>query len=248
MNFLFFLMPVFFIISFFYSAVGLGGGSAYIAVLAISGISYTFIPTLALSLNLIASGSSWIGYKKSGHFQPSLLLPLVLASVPAAFLGGLIHFSEKFFYLLLGSVLLVVALWIFLSPEIQPSHKPIAPFIKWSIRLGIGMGLGFLAGVVGIGGGIFLGPVLLGLGWTNAKQTAAVTSGFIFLNSLSGLLAHLSKQIPDLSIWLPLITVVLLGGLLGSYTGSHRFSTKLVQKSLGVVLFFASIMIGAKIL
>lgn len=248
MSFLFFLMPLFFLISFFYSSVGLGGGSAYIAVLAISGISYTFIPTLALSLNLIASGSSWIGYKKSGHFQAGLLLPLVMASVPAAFLGGLIHFSEKFFYILLGTILFLVALWIFLSPEIQPSQKPLAQFKRWLITLGIGTALGFLAGVVGIGGGIFLGPVLLGLGWTDAKQTAAVTSGFIFLNSISGLLAHLTKQIPDLSIWLPLIGVVLLGGLLGSYTGSHLFSTKLVQRSLGVVLFFASIMIGAKIL
>ncbi len=248
MSFLLFLMPLFFIISFFYSSVGLGGGSAYIAVLAISGISYTSIPTVALSLNLIVSGSSWIGYKKSGHFQPGLLFPLVIASVPAAFIGGLIHFSEKFFYILLGTVLFSVALWIFLSPEIQPSQKPIAQFKRWLTALGIGAALGFLAGVVGIGGGIFLGPVLLGLGWTNAKQTAAVTSGFIFLNSVSGLSAHLTKQIPELSIWLPLIGVVLLGGLLGSYTGSHLFSTKIIQRFLGAVLIFASIMIGAKIL
>ncbi|EQB64326.1 MAG: hypothetical protein RBG1_1C00001G1905 [candidate division Zixibacteria bacterium RBG-1] len=242
------LAPLFLVISFIYSSVGLGGGSAYIAALAVSGIPYSSIPTLALSLNLIVSGSSWIGYSKSGYFQPRLLFSLVLASVPAAFIGGLIPLSEKTFFLLLGLVLFLSAIWILFSQEIHPSAIKHSGYKKFIVASGIGMALGFLAVSLGIGGGIFLAPVLLAIGWTNAKQTAALTSAFIFLNSFSGLLAHLTKQIPDLTTWLPLVAVVLLGGVLGSYAGSTLFSTKLVQKVLGIVLMFASFIIGAKAL
>ncbi|EQB63331.1 MAG: hypothetical protein RBG1_1C00001G0910 [candidate division Zixibacteria bacterium RBG-1] len=245
---LFILTPLFFVISFIYSSVGLGGGSAYIAALAVSGVPYSAIPTIALSLNLIVSASSWLGYFKSGYFQMRLLLPLVLASVPAAFVGGLVPFSEKSFYLLLGLVLFLSAIWILFSREINPSVKKSSSYKKFIVACGIGMVLGFLAGSLGIGGGIFLAPVLLAIGWTNAKQTAALTSAFIFLNSFSGLLAHLTKQIPDLTTWLPLVAVVLLGGVLGSYAGSTLFSTKLVQKVLGIVLMFASFIIGVKAL
>ena len=245
---LFILTPLFFVISFIYSSVGLGGGSAYIAALAVSGIPYSSIPTLALSLNLIVSGSSWIGYSKSGYFQPRLLFSLVLASVPAAFIGGLIPLSEKTFFLLLGLVLFLSAIWILFSSEINPLVKRPLGYKKFLVASGIGISLGFLAGSLGIGGGIFLAPVLLAIGWTNAKQTAALTSAFIFLNSFSGLLAHLTKPIPDLTTWLPLVAVVLLGGVLGSYAGSTLFSTKLVQKVLGIVLMFASFIIGVKAL
>ncbi len=248
MNPLIFLAPLFFMISFLYSLVGLGGGSAYIAALALSGVSYTFIPTIALSLNIVVSGSSWLRYFEAGYFKPKILFPLVLSSIPTAFIGGLLPLSEKSFYLLLVWILLLSAVWIFLAKEIRPSKKPIPHYKRFLIAFSLGTILGFISGSVGIGGGIFLGPVLLLFGWTNPKQTAALTSAFVFLNSVSGSLAHLSKQFPDLSIWLPLLGVVLLGGQLGSVTGANIFSTKLLQKSLGVVLFVTSLVIGLKIL
>ena len=248
MNPFFPLAPLFFIISFFYSAVGLGGGSAYIAALALSGISHIHIPLIALSLNLIVSGSSWFGYFLAGYFQPRLLFPLVISSVPAAFLGGLIHLSAHAFYLILSSTLFLTAVWILASKEILPSGRHLIQSKKIFVASIIGGALGLLSGMVGIGGGIFLGPILLSIRWTDAKQTAAITSAFIFLNSLSGLSVRLSNQLPDLSIWLSLVAVVLLGGQVGAYAGANYFSIKSVQRSLGVALLFAALMIGGKAL
>ena len=248
MTSLYLLAPLFLVIAFLYSSVGLGGGSAYIAVLALSGVPYTVIPMIALFLNLIVSGLSWAGYFRAGHFQVRTLLPFAVTSIPMAHLGGLIPLSEKPFYLILGAVLFLAALRIFISNEIQPLQRKISPAGKWLAALGIGAVLGLLAGMVGIGGGIFLGPVLLLLHLANAKQTAAITSAFIFLNSLSGFLAHLSRQPPVWSLLLPFMAVVLLGAQLGSYTGANLLSLRQLQKTLGALLLVASIMVGSKIL
>lgn len=229
------LSPVFFLIALVYAAVGLGGGSAYLAVLVLSGVSYSLIPSTALSLNLIVSSGAFYLYWKAGYLRPRLLLPFVLTSIPAAFLGGLIPIGKEAFILLLGLGLLLAALRIFWRP--LPQRETDRRKMKiWWLGLPLGTVLGILAGLVGMGGGVLLSPVLLLLGWARPKEAAAVASAFIFLNSSSGLVAHSLKGAVDLGILLPAGIAVLIGGQLGARWGSHRWSNLTVQRALSVIL------------
>ena len=230
----------FFGVALLYSSVGHGGGSAYLAILALLGLSPDVIKPTALWLNIIVSANGFFNYYRAGHFSAKLLMPFVLTSVPAAFLGGFVRLSPRVFSALLALALLASALrLLFFSRAIQP-RQALSERRIFQISLPMGFLLGLLAGLVGVGGGIFLSPLLLILGWADAKRTAAVSSAFILLNSASGLLAHSLREAPDWGLLLPLAVVVFIGGQLGSRLGAYRIQPVPLQRLLGLVLLIAA--------
>ena len=187
--------PLFFIVAMLYASVGHGGASGYLALFVLFGIAQSGVVPIALMLNTLVAGLGWIVYMRRGFFSASLLLPFVIGSIPAAFVGGRIQLSSTAFSLVLGATLVLAALRMLFLREVQPVSNVAVTRQRqvWSVVLGIILGL--LAGMVGIGGGVFLSPILLFLKWADAKQTAAVSSAFIVLSvlivsvSVSGTLA-----------------------------------------------------------
>lgn len=235
------LLPLFLIAAVLYSSVGHGGASAYLAILVMAGFDRPSIAPTVLVLNLLVTVTGFINYYRAGHFSPRLLLPFVLTSIPGAFLGGMIVLPPKIFSGILGVTLLAASLrFLLLTQAIQP-RPSLGSAITYGVGLPVGFILGFLAGLVGIGGGIFLSPLLLILGWADAKKTAAVSAAFIILNSTSGLAAHLLRQTPNWELLLPLAATVPVGGLVGSWWGAFRLLPVTIQRLLGVVLLVASI-------
>jgi uncharacterized membrane protein YfcA len=235
------LLPLFLLAAMLYSLVGHGGASAYLAILVLAGYARPDIAPTVLILNILVTAAGFTNYLRAGHFSPRLLWPFILASFPAAYLGGMIPISQAAFSGILGGTLFIAGLrFLLFTKPIQP-RPPIEPHWIYGIGLPIGLVLGFLAGLIGIGGGIFLSPLLLLMGWANAKQTAAVSAAFIILNSLSGLAAHSLRGTIHLELALPLGVTVLIGGQIGSWWGARKVPPTVLQQVLGVVLLSASI-------
>jgi uncharacterized protein len=233
------MLPLgFFIISLLYSTVGFGGGSSYLALLAVSGISFLLLPKIALICNLtVVSGGVW-HYYKQGHFNKGLILPFVLPSIPMAFFGGMYPISEKIFLTLLSITLVLSGLRLLFTVHQEENTKQPSYYLS----IPIGAILGFLSGVVGIGGGIFLAPIMLSLKWGKAKEVAAAASFFIWLNSLAGLIGQFTKGYPvDLLDFWPLFMAVFLGGQIGSRIGSHQKVSQLtIQRATAVLILLIS--------
>lgn len=230
-----------FVIALLYSSVGHGGASGYLAILVLAGYMRSDITPVVLILNIAVASTGFFHYARAGHFSCKLLKPLVIASIPAAFLGGMIPLNDRIYSALLGFTLLIAALRflfitrIFQSRETQPSVSS----NTWALPIGAVLGL--LAGMVGVGGGIFLSPLLLFLHWADAKQTAAVSAAFIVLNSLSGLAAHLLQgAVVDWTLLSSIAATIYIGGFLGSFLGAWRISLRALQQLLGSVLAIAS--------
>jgi uncharacterized membrane protein YfcA len=234
------LLPLFFAASMLYASVGHGGASAYLAILVLAGFSREAIAPTVLVLNILVALLGNVNYYRAGHFEIRLLLPFILTSVPAAFLGGSMQVSEKTFSAILGLTLLAAALRFIVFTKPIAGRQNLTPGIIFAIGLPVGALLGFLAGLIGIGGGIFLSPLLLLMKWADAKKTAAVSAGFIVLNSISGLAAHLFRGTLNWSQIGILALAVLLGGGVGSYTGAFRLLPVTLQRLLGIVLLAAS--------
>jgi uncharacterized membrane protein YfcA len=235
------LLPLFLLAAMLYSSVGHGGASAYLAILVLAGYARPEIAPTVLILNILVTVTGFANYFRAGHFTPRILWPFILASIPAAYLGGMISLSQQTFSGILGGALFIAGLrFTLFSKPILP-RPPVKPSWIYGIGLPVGLALGFLAGLIGIGGGIFLSPLLLLMGWADAKQTAAVSAAFIILNSLSGLAAHaLNGTIhPELAV--PLGLTVLIGGQIGSWWGAWKVPPKILQQILGVVLLIASL-------
>ncbi len=231
---------VFFIIAFIYSSVGLAGGSAYVAFLAILGIDRIYIPSTAQFLNIVVSFLGALNYKK--HFQKDFLKDLVIVyilSISGVVLGSKIELSDKAFYIILGSSLIASSVLSFLRDKISK--------IKFSIPRYLvpffGFSFGFLTGIVGIGGGIFLAPVLL-LANFPVKLISFTTSLYIFLNSSVGFLTNVFYNKVNITLVLSLALFVAIGGFCGSYFGSNRFKPEVVKTILNVIITF----IGGQIL
>ena len=194
-----------------------------------------------LVLNIIVTAAGFLNYYRAGHFSLRLLLPFVLTSIPAAFLGGMIVLPPKIFSGILGLTLLAAGLRFLLLTRPVRTGPSLGPAVAYGVGLPTGFALGLLAGLVGVGGGIFLSPLLLILGWADAKKTAAVSAAFILLNSMSGLAAHVLWKTPDWGMLLPLAAAALIGGQIGSWWGAWRIPPLKLQQLLGVVLLVASI-------
>lgn len=227
-----------FFVAFLYSSVGHGGASGYLALMAFFSFAPETMRPTALLLNIFVSLTAFIQYYRSGHFRWQLFWPFAIASIPAAFIGGLIVVDAKFYKMILGVLLLfpVVRLGgLKFSEEKNKKEQGLLP------SLIIGGLIGLLSGMIGIGGGIILSPVILLLHWANMKQTAAVSALFILVNSLAGLAGLFTKSFEIRPEMLWMIVVAFIGGLAGSYLGAKKFEGAFLKKVLAVVLLMASI-------
>jgi len=229
--------PLLFLVAFLYASVGLGGASGYLALMAIFAISPDVMKPTALLLNLFVSLTSFIQFYRGKHFNWKIFLPFAIASVPMAFVGGLIDIDAGVYKKILGLLLLIPIIRFLFFANLKPSE------IKESntvLSVFIGAAIGFLSGLIGIGGGIILSPVLLLLKWTDMKQTAAISALFIFVNSLAGLGGQLTKGIqfsPDMYMY---VVIAFVGGVCGAYFGSLRFKQTILKYMLAVVLALAA--------
>lgn len=219
-----------------YSAVGHAGASGYLAVMALLGTAPATMRPTALLLNLVVATIGTIQFARAGHFRWSLFWPFALTSVPAAFLGGRLVLPESAYGVLVGGVLLFSALRLVLArtPTAQTSRPP-----ALGVALVAGAALGFLSGLTGVGGGIFLSPLLLLAGWADLRTTAATSVTFILVNSVAGLLGQLpigDVWPPDLGYW---VGAVVLGGGVGATLGSRRLPLAVLRWVLAAVLLFA---------
>ncbi len=236
----FWLIPIFFVIALFYSMVGFGGGSSYLAVLVLAGLPYQQIPPVALVCNLIVAGGGFWHFYKGGHFEREKLFPLIILSIPMAFWGGSIRIGKELFSFLLGLSLLAAALRMAFPERLFDNPRTLSWKETWSLGLPIGGLLGFLSGLVGIGGGVFLSPLLLFMGWVNVKQASAFASFFILVNSLSGLMGQFQKGLGMAHFLLPLGIAVFIGGQIGSMLGSYHISKLKLQRLLATLLLLVS--------
>lgn len=225
-----------FLVAFLYASVGHGGASGYLALMVIYNISPEVLKPTALLLNLFVSLTSFIQFYRGKHFNWKIFLPFAIASVPMAFVGGLITVETVLYKKLLGLLLIIPIIRFLFFKNISIQDLKRSSFI---LSLLIGAIIGFLSGLIGIGGGIILSPVLLLLKWTNMKQAAAISALFIFVNSLSGLAGQLTKGIhfnPEMYVY---VIVAFTGGLCGAYFGSIRFNQSMLKYLLALVLMIA---------
>ena len=241
-----FLIPILFLIAFLYSSVGLGGGSSYTAMLAIFSVTSLAIPTISLTLNLFVTTIGSITFILNRHVRLNLLLPFLLSSIPLAYLGGSLHLPENIFLWILWASLIFVLIRIYFVEQINLKLDTNQQQ-RLIISIVAGMLLGFIAGAVGIGGGIYLIPLILVLGLGTAKEAAACGAIFVWVNSAVGLSARFVHQPIDLVHYLPLIIAVIIGGLLGSYLGARRYSAKTIEKVLGLVVVIAVLLLGKRL-
>lgn len=227
-----------FVVAALYSCVGHAGASGYIAVMALFGILPAVFRPTALVLNIIVSVLASIQFYRAGYFSWRLFWPFAALSVPFAFLGGRLSLPGSIYQPLIAMVLFFSSVRLFMRESSTRKSVHLPPLL---LSLGIGMTLGFLAGLTGVGGGIFLSPLLLLMGWAEVRQTAAVSALFIFVNSLSGLLGHVSslQAVPGFALQLAIAAV--LGGVIGSYFGSRRLPVIAIRRILGVVLLIAGL-------
>ena len=235
----------FFLIAVLYSAVGFGGGSSYLAVLALTALAFTQIRAIALLCNIVVvSGGTYI-YIKNKLFDWKRLLPLVSISVPMAFLGGYLKISQTFFFILLGITLLVAAILMWASKYITKKSDEI--LVKKSIKKDISYGgfIGFISGMVGIGGGIFLAPLLHLTKWDAPKKIAAAASFFILVNSVAGLAGqYLNPNFAvEPTLTLVLMVTVLVGGQIGSRLSVQLISPIKLKKATAVLIAFVAVRI-----
>jgi hypothetical protein len=232
-NFPLVLLLLLFAIAFLYASVGHGGASGYLALMSLFALPITFMKPTALILNILVSGVSFYFYYREKNFSWRLFYSFALTSVPFSFLGGFLTVDAKIYKIILGTLLLFA---VFKLLGFFGKEKTHLKEINMPLALSIGAIIGFLSGLIGIGGGIVLSPVLLLLGWASMKQTAAVSALFIFVNSISGVFGYLSQggEIPPSSNLL--IGVVFIGGLFGAYYGSKKFDNLVLRNILAFVL------------
>jgi uncharacterized protein len=228
------------LVALLYSSVGHGGASGYLALMRTTGMRPEEVSSAALLLNLLVSSVGFVQYARAGHFSWRTVWPFLIGSVPFAFIGGLIKISDRTFDLLLAAVLIWAAIRMaWPSPRDQPEAEEPAPKIP---AIAIGIGIGLLSGIVGVGGGIFLSPLMILFRWASARKTAAASALFILVNSAAGMGGRLAQGKLVITETLPwLLAAALVGGLIGSSIGAHRFSTRTLRLVLAAVLILAPI-------
>ncbi|NII28533.1 sulfite exporter TauE/SafE family protein [Pseudoflavitalea sp. X16] len=224
------------LVAFLYASVGHGGASGYLALMALFGVAPAVMKPTALVLNLFVSAVSFIQFYRARHFKKEICWPLIVASIPMAYIGGRITLDADIYKKILGVVLLISVVR-FLMPGSTAAGKLRPANRTWLFIIG-GL-IGLLSGMIGIGGGIILSPILLLLRWADVKQSAALSAVFIFVNSLAGLLGQLSKSVSFTPSMYAYVGIALVGGLAGAYFGAKHFKNSVLKYILAGVLLLA---------
>jgi hypothetical protein len=237
------LIAAVFTVAFFYSSVGHGGATGYLAALALVGVAPVSAKVAVLITNIFVASIAFWRFYKAGHFDWKFFLSFAVASIPLAFLGSKIHVSPQAYKIILGAVLSVAGIILLFRSRWQTDDVAVRKCF-WLFALLVGAGLGFLAGLTGIGGGVFLSPVLYLFRWVKPKTTGGIAAGFIVVNSISGLAGAGWGKITHAGplLWLTLPAVI--GALLGTHLGARRWSSVTFSRVLAGVLIFA----GGKLL
>jgi uncharacterized membrane protein YfcA len=227
-----------FVVAFLYSSVGHGGASGYLALMTLFSFAPETMRPTALMLNVLVSAIAFIQFYRKDFFQWKLFWPFAVTSIPAAFLGGMISVEETLYKKILAVLLLFsVVRLVGFNPELKGEKKQ----QNLALSLFLGAIIGLFSGMIGIGGGIILSPLILLLNWANLKQTAAVSALFIFVNSIAGLIGLFSKGITIEFTMIGFLLTAFFGGLIGSYFGAAKFNSVKLKYILAVVLWIASI-------
>lgn len=231
---------LFFLVAFLYSTVGHGGASGYLAVLSLFAFTPNEMSTTALLLNIVVAGIAFSSYARSGHFSPRLVMPFLLGSIPFAFVGGSIRVSPSVYGILLAAALLFAAFRLFgeFKQPVSGSIDRESPSMLVGVPVGACIGL--LSGIVGVGGGIFLSPLILLAGWADARRTSAVSACFIVLNSIAAILARGVQGNFSLGNVFPFMIAAVLGGMIGSSWGAKKLSNRVLRRLLAAVLVIAA--------
>ena len=243
------LTILFFITAILYSSVGFGGGSTYLALLLIWELPYYIFPIIALICNIIVVSGNSFNYIRAGNYNFKLLTPFLLGSIPFAFIGGTLVINKELFEILLFLVLTLASLLLFLNNKSYEKKDITIQKIGYLTSLIIGSTLGLVSGVIGIGGGIFLSPVLFLLKAELPKKIVTTTSLFILINSFSGILGQLTKKIvfEEVILYWPLFLCVLIGGNIGNYLNLKIFSNRLLAIITSLLVMFVALRMGLKI-
>jgi uncharacterized membrane protein YfcA len=240
------LTGLFLLVATAYSSVGFGGGSTYNALLMLSGTDFRLVPSIALTCNILVVSGGVYHYSRAGALSVGKLLPFIVFSIPMAWLGGRLLVSEQVFIGLLGFSLLVAAAQMLLKPSTSSSPHVHTNTRYWLLAAPIGGLIGLVAGITGIGGGIFLAPVIYFLHLARARTVAGITSSFILVNSIAGLIGQLMKagDYSPLEGWVqawPLFIAVLIGGQLGSHLGAYHLPENWIKRLTAVLMLYVAV-------
>ena len=244
------LSILFFITAILYSSVGFGGGSTYLALMLIWDIPYYIFPIIALSCNIIVVSGNSVNYIRSGNLNLKLLIPYLVGSIPFAFFGASISLEKSLFEIILFFILTSAGLFLFIESKSFSKDKLEIKKISNLLSILIGSIIGFFSGIVGIGGGIFLSPILFLLKAGYPKQIAATASLFILINSIFGVAGQLTKDIvlnEFLNFW-PLFLTVFIGGQIGSYLNIKIISSKTLALMTSLLVIFVAARMGLRLL
>ena len=244
------LAILFLVTALLYSSVGFGGGSTYLALLLLWEIPYLVFPIIALSCNIIVVSGNCFNYIRAGNLNLRLLYPYLIGSIPLAYVGGSLPIEKQFFEILLFMVLLIAGILLLLNfksyNDMDKSYRKIPIFIS----VLIGGSLGFISGIVGIGGGIFLSPILFLIRADKPKHIITMASLFILINSITGIIGQLTKNevLSEIPNYWYLLGAVLIGGQLGNFLNLKVFSARILALVTALLVIFVALRIGFKIL
>ena len=243
------LSILFFVTALIYSSVGFGGGSTYLALLLLAGVSYEIFPIIALACNIIVVSGNSFNYIKAGNYNFKLLLPYLLGSIPFAFIGGSIQVEKELFEILLFFVLGIAGFLLLINFKSYENNPKIYKTLPIYFSPLIGVVLGFVSGVIGIGGGIFLSPILYLFKAANPKYITTTVSLFILINSIFGIIGQLTKNqaLFEFKEYLFLLLAVFIGGQLGNFINLKLFSTKILALITSILVIIVAIRMGFNI-
>ena len=243
------LSILFFVTAILYSSVGFGGGSTYLALLLIWEIPYYIFPVIALFCNIIVVTGNSINYVRAGNHNFKLLIPFLIGSIPLAFIGGTLIIKKEIFEILLFLVLSIAGLLLLINNKSYEDKNIIIKKLHLFVSILIGSILGLISGIIGIGGGIFLSPILFLLKADKPKNIVTTASLFILINSISGVFGQLTKEniLNEIIIYWPLFLTVLIGGLFGNYLNLKIFSSRILALITSLLVIFVAIRMALKI-
>ena len=243
------LSILFFVTAILYASVGFGGGSTYLALLLLWGVPYFIFPIIALSCNIIVVSGNCFNYIKAGNLNLKLLIPYLFGSIPLAFVGGSLPVEKDLFEVMLCIVLIIAGILLLFKFKSFDEKEEVFRKIPVIVSVMIGGILGFISGVAGIGGGIFLSPILFLLRAGKAKHIVTTASLFILINSLSGIAGQLTKAtvFNEIQNYWFLLLVVLIGGQIGNYLNLKIFPTRILALVTAVLVLFVAVRMALKI-